>query len=71
MAEFHGITYAPDVVITDQENAEILAIRTAFPRARIYYCAWHVIRAWRHKMTNLNLGIDHLPYNEKVEAREN
>jgi hypothetical protein len=71
MAEVHGITYVPEVVITDQGSVEILAIRTAFPRARIHYCAWHVIRAWNHMLINVNLGIEHLSYKEKVNAREN
>lgn len=60
------IAYHPDVVVTDQGNVEILAIRSAFPNARIHYCAWHVLRAWERRLTNANLGFEGL----SVEMRE-
>jgi hypothetical protein len=52
------ISYAPNYVVTDQGNIEILAIHTAFPMARLHFCAWHVLRAWERKLTNVILGIN-------------
>ncbi|KAG9327209.1 hypothetical protein KVV02_002662 [Mortierella alpina] len=52
------ISYTPKVVVTDQGSVEILAIRSAFSPVRIYYCAWHVLRAWERKLTNALLGVE-------------
>ncbi|GJJ74028.1 hypothetical protein EMPS_06386 [Entomortierella parvispora] len=52
------ISYAPDYVITDQGNVEICAIKSAFPLAKIHFCAWHVLRAWGKKITFDLMGIN-------------
>jgi hypothetical protein len=52
------ISYAPDYVVTDQGNVEICAIKSAFPVAKIHFCAWHVLRAWGKKITFDLMGIN-------------
>lgn len=65
------ISYRPEAVVTDQGNVEILAIRTAFPMARIQYCAWHVLRVWERRLTYSMLGISTtLSTQERIAERE-
>lgn len=70
LKELFDITYQPEVVVTDQGNVEILAIRTAFPLTKIHYCAWHVLRAWERQFTNTNLEISTLNNEQKIVERE-
>ncbi|KAF9553305.1 hypothetical protein EC968_010539, partial [Mortierella alpina] len=42
--------FVPNVVITDQGNTEILAMKTAFPGVPILYCAWHVLKVWEREV---------------------
>ncbi|KAG0348685.1 hypothetical protein BG004_004507 [Podila humilis] len=58
MWEDFRTAYQHDAVVTDQENVEILAIRAAFPFSKIEYCAWHVLRVWKRRLTYAMLGID-------------
>lgn len=62
--------YEPTVVITDQGNTEINAIRGAFSyKVRIFYCAWHVLQAWERKFTNANLGMGDLPEAGRLQRK--
>ncbi|KAF9433018.1 hypothetical protein BGZ76_009984 [Entomortierella beljakovae] len=59
----------PNVVITDQGNTEILAVRTAFPGVPIYYCAWHVLKVWERGV-KLNVeGIGHYEVSKRREIK--
>lgn len=49
--------YHPDVVIMDMGIIEYNAVSLAFPNARIFYCAFHVLQAWNRHMSDANLGI--------------
>ncbi|KAF9996861.1 hypothetical protein BGZ80_007152 [Entomortierella chlamydospora] len=63
--------YQPTVVITDQGQTEINAIRDVFSyELRIFYCAWHVLQAWERNLTIKNLGMADLSKEEK-ERRKN
>lgn len=49
--------YHPNVVIMDMGIVEYSAVSLAFPEARIFYCAFHVLQAWNRHMSDVNLGI--------------
>ena len=71
MWEDFRIAFRPDVVVTDQGNIEILAIRAAFPMVRIQYCAWHVLRVWERRLTYSMLRISTtLPAEQRVAERD-
>lgn len=53
--------YKPRVVITDQGNTEISAIKTAFPGVPIHYCAWHVLKVWERELKKRMIGLSSLP----------
>ena len=67
-----GVDFKPTVVITDQGNVEISTIKRVFPTANIFYCAWHVLRAWERSCChNGKLGITQLPKEQKDTIRKN
>ena len=38
---------SPSIFMTDRDQAQVNAIRDAYPSSRVYYCWWHVLRAIR------------------------
>ncbi|KAF9920133.1 hypothetical protein FBU30_010074, partial [Linnemannia zychae] len=64
--------YKPNAVITDQGNVEILAIKTAFAgeNVPIFFCAWHVYRAWEREVRKRITGIAHLPVEERKTIKD-
>ena len=40
-------TTIPTQVLTDQDDAQINAIRTVYPTTRIFLCLWHLLHTWR------------------------
>jgi hypothetical protein len=40
-------TIYPSIVMTDCDRAQINAIQAVYPRSRVLYCWWHVLRAMR------------------------
>jgi hypothetical protein len=50
----HSPGISPSIFMTDRDQAQINAIRSAFPGCqRVFYCWWHVLRAIRtHFNTN-------------------
>ncbi|KAF9342244.1 hypothetical protein BGX26_007971, partial [Mortierella sp. AD094] len=66
MDEICDKEFQPTVVITDQGQNEINAIRAVFSHElRIFYCAWHVLQAWERKFTLQNLGVAHLSVEQR------
>jgi hypothetical protein len=63
--------YKPQVVITDQGNAEILAIKTTFPGVPIHYCAWHVLKVWEREVKKrmTMTGLSQLPVPQRIAVR--
>jgi len=61
--------YKPRVVITDQGNTEISAIRTTFPGVPIHYCAWHVLKVWEREVKKRMIGLSNLPVSARIAAR--
>ncbi|KAG0038455.1 hypothetical protein BGZ83_003078, partial [Gryganskiella cystojenkinii] len=65
------INYQPNVVITDQGDTEINAIRHVFPlNTKLFYCAWHVLQAWQRQLTVKKLNMEGLSVNERQKRRE-
>jgi len=61
--------YTPRVVITDQGNTEILAIKSAFPTVPIHYCAWHVLKVWEREVKKRMVGLSQLPVAQRIAVR--
>ena len=62
--------FQPTVVITDQGQNEINAIRAAFSfNVKIFYCAWHILQAWERRLTNNSLGSGRLEKTEKENRK--
>jgi transposase-like protein len=40
-------TVRPAVIMTDRDQAQINALREAYPHSQIWLCIWHVLRAMR------------------------
>ncbi|KAG0236884.1 hypothetical protein BGW42_002382 [Actinomortierella wolfii] len=59
--------YKPNAVITDQGNTEILAIKRSFPGVPIFYCAWHVLKAWEREIPPRLSVLDGLSTEQREE----
>jgi hypothetical protein len=46
----------PSVILTDKDTAQINALRTIFPAARILLCWWHVLHDWYGKLDITQFG---------------
>jgi hypothetical protein len=65
------IDYQPNVVITDQGDTEINAIRHVFPlKTKLFYCAWHVLMAWQRQLTVKKLNMEGLSVDSRQKRRE-
>lgn len=65
----HNMDYNPRVVVMDMGFVEFNAVSEAFPAARIFYCAFHVLQAWNRKYTDENLGLLGLESEEKKKRK--
>lgn len=72
MDEICQTPYCPKVVITNQGQTEINAIQRTFGfGVKIFYCSWHVLQAWEHKLKVDNaLVMQGLSSNEKKGWRD-
>lgn len=65
------VNWVPNVVVTDQGDTEINAIRHIFPlHTKLFYCAWHVLQAWQRKLTVDNLNMKKLSVSARQKRRE-
>jgi hypothetical protein len=42
-----SLDISPSIFMTDRDQAQVNAIRETYPRSRVFYCWWHVLRAIR------------------------
>lgn len=61
--------FIPNAVITDQGNTEILAVKTAFPGVPIFYCAWHVLKAWEREVKKKVMGLGAFAPKQREEIK--
>src|SRR5690554_3456348 len=61
--------FNPNAFITDEGNTEILAVKSTFPGVPLYYCAWHVLKAWEREVKSRMKGLDIYPVARRLQMR--
>ncbi|KAG0353697.1 hypothetical protein BGZ54_002094, partial [Gamsiella multidivaricata] len=61
--------FKPNIVVTDQGNTKVLAVKSAFPGVPLHYCAWHVLEVWEREVKSRMKGLDVYSVARRLEIR--
>ncbi|KAF9100382.1 hypothetical protein BGX27_000415, partial [Mortierella sp. AM989] len=61
--------FTPQAVITDQGSTEIRSIKNTFPGVPVFYCAWHVLKAWEREIPKRLSGLESFSVLRRKEIR--
>lgn len=68
LTAFKSICPTVGTFMTDNDEAEINAIRNVFPESNHLLCWWHVLKAWKEKLRQVGCGSDDPLFWEKLVA---